>query len=261
MNTLEEKSYNYENTIPVKQKSHSKNMIIAYVVGLTLIPGIAMFIYGIIFGIMHKQEINGNIDTMTTLLKPQEGTMTAVSNIFGYAFIFLFACIYYFKTLKNEFASNSSLLSYIIKSVISSLILITVNIILSNIIFSITSSEPSNEQSIEEAFSENVPIVLRNLTFFVISVIGPVIEEIIYRYIIQNAIGKKLSKKIPKISGIISIVISSFLFGFVHTFSLDLYLINYVGLGLVLGISYYKTKNLSISITAHIINNLFSLIL
>lgn len=86
------------------------------------------------------------------------------------------------------------------------------------------------------------------LMFFVIYT--PIMEEFLYRYVIIDRIFK--FKKI-------SIIVSSFIFAIVHIpndiISFSIYFI----LGIILGFSYWKTKNLGVSISIHMLENLIAL--
>lgn len=85
--------------------------------------------------------------------------------------------------------------------------------------------------------------------FFLMVIITPIIEEILYRGIILNLLLKKYSV-------IISLILSSLIFAFIH--------LNFIGIGylflygLLFGFAYYKTKSLFTSILLHFLINLMA---
>lgn len=86
--------------------------------------------------------------------------------------------------------------------------------------------------------------------FFLMVIITPIIEEILYRGIILNLFLKKYSV-------IISLILSSLIFAFIH--------LKFIGFGylfldgLLLGFAYYKTKSLFTSILLHFLTNLMAM--
>lgn len=85
--------------------------------------------------------------------------------------------------------------------------------------------------------------------FFLMVIITPVIEEILYRGIILNLLLKKYSV-------LVSIILSSIIFAFIHLKFIGIgYLFLY---GLLFGFAYYKTKSLFTSILLHFLINLMA---
>lgn len=85
--------------------------------------------------------------------------------------------------------------------------------------------------------------------FFLMVIITPVIEEILYRGIILNLFLKKYSI-------LFSITLSSVIFAFIHLKFIGIgYLFLY---GLLFGFAYYKTKSLFTSILLHFLINLMA---
>lgn len=85
--------------------------------------------------------------------------------------------------------------------------------------------------------------------FFLMVIITPVIEEILYRGIILNLLLKKYSI-------LVSIILSSIIFAFIHLKFIGIgYLFLY---GLFFGFAYYKTKSLFTSILLHFLINLMA---
>lgn len=98
-----------------------------------------------------------------------------------------------------------------------------------------------NNQAIIE--NTDTPAIL----FIVSSVIGaPIVEEMFYRYCIQSNIFD---------NSFLGVIISSFVFGLAHTPQNFGSWVTYGGMGIVLGLTYYKTHNLTHSVMIHLLNN------
>ncbi|WP_101773753.1 CPBP family intramembrane glutamic endopeptidase [Peptostreptococcus faecalis] len=94
--------------------------------------------------------------------------------------------------------------------------------------------------------------VLKGYSWYLIASIGvllaPITEEIIYRGYIMGHLFKN-SKPI------IGILINSFLFGLMHNVNNLTSLLLYSSIGILLSVSYQKTKRLEIPIAIHMLNN------
>jgi membrane protease YdiL (CAAX protease family) len=109
-------------------------------------------------------------------------------------------------------------------------------------------------KKLELAYNEQV-MIMSNLTswseFFmallIIAFFPALFEEVFFRGALQNLLVKWW--KMP----ILAIVVTSLLFSFIHM-SVYLFLSRAV-LGFVLGLLYYKTKNIWVNIIAHFLNN------
>jgi len=85
-------------------------------------------------------------------------------------------------------------------------------------------------------------------SFFLIIIIAPIFEEVIFRGVILKQLLKQYSL-------IISLFISSILFAFIH-FNINQGIGAFFW-GMIFGFVYYKTESLIIPIILHLINNLF----
>ncbi len=86
--------------------------------------------------------------------------------------------------------------------------------------------------------------------FFLMVIITPIIEEILYRGIILNLFLKKYSLKI-------SLIVSSLIFAFVH---IEISRFGYLFLsGMLFGFAYYKTKSIYTSIFIHFVINIMAM--
>ncbi len=100
--------------------------------------------------------------------------------------------------------------------------------------------ESENTQRIIQLI-ETFPLVV-----FVSSIIGPILEEIVFRKIIFGTLNRRFSF-------FFSAVISSIIFGLAHLEPVHLLL--YTAMGFTFAFLYYKTKRIIVSIIAHIMMN------
>lgn len=109
-----------------------------------------------------------------------------------------------------------------------------------------------------EANSENqnnIEELLRSSSSFllipVLCVIGPVVEELVFRGALQGSLAKL---KMPKI---LSVIIAGTLFGLIHVMEAGDYiqLPAYLFGGLAFGFIYFKSENIYVSMSVHIIYN------
>ncbi len=86
---------------------------------------------------------------------------------------------------------------------------------------------------------------------FAVVIMAPIIEELIFRLLVYKELRKVLGVKI-------SIVLQALLFGLYHA---NIYQFAYAFIiGLIFGYIFHKTKNLTTTIIAHMINNLVSVL-
>jgi membrane protease YdiL (CAAX protease family) len=105
------------------------------------------------------------------------------------------------------------------------------------------------EESLNEQFINKESLLTQLIAG---CLVAPIIEEIIFRGVIIG----RLFKNKPYIG----IVVSSVIFGLLH-FSNIFLAPMYIFSGLIFSIAYYKTKKLEVSISMHIMINLFWLII
>ncbi len=90
-------------------------------------------------------------------------------------------------------------------------------------------------------------------------VFAPIVEEIVFRYAGFGVL--KIAFRDFKYLPLLQIVITSLAFGLVHVLSDNiLQILFYSGLGAVLGYIYYKSKNIFVPITIHLLWNLFGVL-
>lgn len=105
----------------------------------------------------------------------------------------------------------------------------------------------ANQAALEQAGMH--PILL----FVLAAIVAPVIEETVFRGIIY---GKIFGNK-----SYLGLIVSSLMFGGLHVPSDIGSWVIYAGMGLVLGLVYHKTKNLSYCMIIHFINNGLAVVL
>lgn len=124
-----------------------------------------------------------------------------------------------------------------------------INLVIDNIVAFFGTSTPENQEIVDTLSATNYLI-----SFVIFVFIGPVVEEIIFRYIIMNHFEQKRKY--------LGILISSFLFGVLHISTLNFgeFLMYFIS-GFYLGIIYYKSNNLIAPIGAHVFSNLINMLL
>ena len=98
---------------------------------------------------------------------------------------------------------------------------------------------------------------------FVAIVIGPIVEEIVFRGILQGTIAGSKFNKINDPRVIVSILASSIFFGLIHVISNGDYLqvFPYLFMGFGFGIVYYISKSLYTTMAIHILNNFVAIVI
>ena len=103
----------------------------------------------------------------------------------------------------------------------------------------------ANDSPLIKLFSGVSPV----LVVLLLGIAAPIMEEIVFRggiigYLVEN-------------NALLAILISSFLFGIIHGPTNFISFGMYFFMGIILSVSYYKTKDLRVSISIHFLNNLF----
>ena len=173
-----------------------------------------------------REELGSDLFTLLSYVIP----MTAA-----------FSLVHYLRKRKTGYKSynlkSSSVLVFIL------LILATISLQF-GIISPIATSIPMPE-SLKQAMAE----LMMNkgvFSFIAIVICAPILEELIFRGIILDGLLKKYTP-------LKSILISSLLFGIVHMNPVQL--VAGLIIGSLIGWVYYKTKNLTLAIFIHFVNN------
>lgn len=149
------------------------------------------------------------------------------------------------KNIKKDIKGN------IFKLFLFYLIFIICMYISNYILYSSIGNIASNEETIRESLFKS-PLLMA----LSVCLLGPIMEELIYRYPFKDIKGNK----------ILIFIIYTLLFASLHittsTSLLNLlYIIPYIFLSLSFGYSFYKTNNILTSMFFHILNNTFSVII
>lgn len=108
----------------------------------------------------------------------------------------------------------------------------------------------ANQAAIEDIYlSKYGPLLILD-----VCIIGPIVEELVFRGCIQRGLVKL------KINPIIAIIISSIIFGFIHVFDAGDYtqVFPYILMGVALGSIFYKSDSIIESTIVHILLNTIS---
>ena len=164
----------------------------------------------------------------------------------NYLILFIFGILYYKKDIveaKNNLKNYKKLILYIVFVGIGSVALSTII----EMIFSI--GETNNQTIVNENILEN-PL----LSFVSVVILGPLVEEIIYRHIFLGKLSNMISKGV-------AIVFSVIMFSSVHTgFSREILI--YIPMAIGITIMYLKfNKNIIASYLYHSLWNLYAFII
>ena len=164
----------------------------------------------------------------------------------NYLILFIFGILYYKKDIveaKNNLKNYKKLILYIVLVGIGSVALSTII----EMIFSI--GETNDQTIVNENILEN-PL----LSFVSVVILGPLVEEIIYRHIFLGKLSNMISKGV-------AIVFSVIMFSSVHTgFSREILI--YIPMAIGITIMYLKfNKNIIASYLYHSLWNLYAFII
>ena len=131
--------------------------------------------------------------------------------------------------------------------------------------------EAANQQGILDMIEASSTIQLILIITF-ITVLAPIVEELVFRKGVYGLVGKFTMNLLAKpdneenkkqahlIANIVAIVVSSFVFGAIH--ATDAYILLYAGLGMVLGTVYFiSNKNIIAPMVVHVLYNTVSIVL
>lgn len=183
--------------------------------------------------------------------------MGSISNLAGYGTAFIILYVLYFKYLRRKFKETMQNINKTLLYVIGGFVALYLLAAFVSIIYQIIgiTSIPENQEQLN-AFGDAMLFDKIALSVYAI-ILAPFVEEMVFRLglitLISNLfIHSRLDKRIVIA---IAIIISSFAFGYIHVTG-DLEQIgNYAALGAVLGLVYYKTDNVYISIFVHMLYN------
>ena len=182
------------------------------------------------------------------------GTNEKIHNIYlqntiligGELLLLLIFYLIFRKQINNSFkelkGNKKRIIKYVIIIwIIGLTLMVASNTLLSKFIKDMAENEAANRELLDKYMIYAIPSMV---------IIGPFIEEILFRLSIKNIINNK----------ILFIIISSLLFGFAHVIGTTglqlLYVIPYAILGATFAYIYQKDNNIFASFTAHFIHNL-----
>lgn len=212
-------------------------------------------VFGYYISLLIKNGVGETMDAISTV--------SILINLLIYSVLFVITCLFEsdiyvvdFKILKTKKFTK------IIEEVLIGTALLYAASIFGSLISMLLNgglNSSANEQSVDSGIlgfcgGFYLPIVI---------IIGPIVEEMIYRGAIQGTIIGSKSANTPKWRVVLGIAISSILFGLIHVIDAGDFtnIFPYLFMGIVLGSICYKTRSIWISSIVHIINNTISVLL
>ncbi|GAB6169344.1 type II CAAX endopeptidase family protein [Clostridium carnis] len=185
---------------------------------------------------------------MATFLIPNVGdTFNNVFNTFSYLFLAVIAILFFYKDLKENFSSAFNHPFHLIGIALLSFVFILIAGALFALLIK-TGEITENQQAVNSFLNSSL------ISSIIVVLIGPFVEELVFRHIIIG----KFKKKIPLwILCIISVL--TFALIHIHTFNLSglIEIRQYIIIGVVMTFLYIKNKsNITYPFIAHILNNL-----
>lgn len=180
----------------------------------------------------------------------EENYVSALSMTLFYSVLAAYALCLYFR----EFVDSTQRMrrrEFLISSAIGSFLMLYLNIVFGAMRADATGNLISQNQEGLNAAAAALPF----LAFIRSVVCAPIVEETIFRYILQGW----LREKIKKGGAFFAVLISATLFALGHI-ATPADLIQYLPIGLLLGVIYEKTRCISLTICIHSVNNLIAFI-
>ena len=180
----------------------------------------------------------------------EENYISALTTIIFSSVLAAYALRLYFREFVDS-AQRMGRRSFLLTLVIGSLLVLYCNVLGGIIRAGVTGELSSHNQDILNATAAVLPF----LAFIRSVVCAPIVEEVIFRYILQGW----LREKIKKGGAFFAVLISATLFALGHV-AAPADLIQYLPLGLLLGVIYEKERCISLTICIHSVNNLVAFI-
>jgi len=206
-------------------------MILSYIFSMFVMPGVAVTAMVNVFGVRDR------------------ALLMVMGNFISYAFLAICALTILGGDLMDDFKKLPKW-NKIVGAVLGGWgLLFLANIISSQIVFFFnnTNEASQNQQAINSIMNVH-PFIMAATTVL----LAPLVEELVFR--------KTIMGSMSKLPPFFSIALSSFLFGLIHVISGRdfIFIIPYMAMGIPLGWSYYRHKNIWIPIGIHVLQNLFS---
>lgn len=190
------------------------------------------------------------------------------SNMFiEFSIIFLTYLLFYKGKLKTQFKDfYKNIFFYITIALAFYLVSILINNIFDNIIslFPLEDSIPANQESINEILNLTS---MKSIYIINLVILGPITEEFIFRYLLIEEVLLKTFKNDNFIKILALTILSGLFFAMFHAIAADsiIYfirdLILYSGTAFVLSYAYLRYRNIYLSISIHIFNNLLAVLI
>ncbi len=194
------------------------------------------------------------VENPLLLTEMEKARIGSVSNLAFYGsltltYIILFRS--FWKNVMKQFRQNSTRYIALIFGGFAAMIVIS---ILMNILYTVIGiTDQSGNQALLDDMLNYGTFEKVSLVIFAVF-LAPLVEELVFRMA-----GFNLILKIKDVKPWVVITITSFMFGLIHVLgSFDFeQIFYYAGLGVVLGIFYWKSKNIMVPIIVHMMLNAF----
>ena len=202
-------------------------------IGSILAITVIFFASGILFGFF-----SGFIEAAFSLSGSSVQLIKRLSNIIAYVFSGIITCIVVNKSVNIKIKQRAKFKNIDYLSVILSVLMIQS---IQNLTMHLISLILSNKMSIETNENSNVTLL------FIIEavIVGPIIEEINFRYALYELLLKKFNTKLI-------VIISSAIFALLHTYNIQGILSIFI-LAVILSLIYLYTHNIYNTILCHIL--------
>lgn len=181
----------------------------------------------------------------------EENYVSALSMTLFYSVLAAYALRLYFQEFIDS-VQRMGRREFLISATIGSFLMLYLNVLFGAMRADVTGNLISQNEEALNAAAATLPVT----AFLVYVVCGPIVEEIVFRYILQGW----LRGKIKNGGAFFAVLIGGTLFALLHV-ATPADLIQYLPIGLLLGVIYEKTRCISLTISIHSVNNLVAHVL
>lgn len=154
---------------------------------------------------------------------------------------------YWMKKEKNDNSAKTNVsIKVIAKALIIALGVGGLTTLILHGMASLSSEGAEATQALNDTFTTNASISMYIWSLLSVAILGPIVEEILFRGILYNGIDWIKN-------GLYAAIISGIYFGFWH--SMPIQIVYTSVLGIIFGLVYYSTRNLGVLMFMHVVNN------
>lgn len=159
--------------------------------------------------------------------------------------IFTLWLAYFYRTAPPIQSNQAAITHPLLKTLLLSFLFLPINYV------NILVGNSTNQLNVQHALKTNLSLL------FVIIILGPIIEELIFRGLMYRLIFYNQTTRYRILT---AIIVTALTFAFAHTLSFNFFLIPYFLIACLLSYVYVKTLSLKYSLLLHILNNSLSAI-